>query len=95
MTPSFVIPRAVFFNPPAPLPAPANPVFAGLPTDPTATADPVVVSAMRVRAAEREDLAVSRAAVGCPQQGIRRRFPPRHDGDGIMNAAIAMPGNTW
>ena len=35
-----------------------------------------------------------RAAVGCPGEGIRRRFPPRHDGDGFMSTAIAIPGNT-
>ena len=37
---------------------------------------------------------MSRAAVGCPGEVIRRRFPPRHDGDGFMTAAIALPSNT-
>ena len=37
---------------------------------------------------------MSGAAVGCPGEVVRRRFSPRHDGDGIMSAAIAMPGNT-
>ena len=37
---------------------------------------------------------MSGAAVGCPGEGIRRRFPPRHEGDGTITAAMAMPGNT-
>ena len=37
---------------------------------------------------------MSGAAVGCPREGIRCRFPNRYEGERIVSAAIAMPGNT-
>ena len=41
-----------------------------------------------------ESLAGSGAAVGVPEGGVAAVPHHRHDGDGTMNAAIAVPGNT-
>ena len=46
------------------------------------------------RATERWSLTGSRAAVACPREGIAAADRPRDNGDGNMNAAMAMPGNT-
>ena len=50
---------------------------------PASTAAPI--------AAERRALAVSGAAVGCRGRASGRRNPPRHHGDHIMTAALAIP----
>ena len=47
----------------------------------------------RGNSTERESLAVSGAAVGCPGEGIPAAPIHRHEGDGTMHAAMALPGN--